>query len=56
MFTLVKIRAKYLQRHSGAVFCTYYFIPSMLIFSILTTLMFNGGRIDTSEHYILKKK
>ena len=52
MFTLIKIRAKYLQRNARSVYCNYYFIPSMLLVSIMINLIFSGGRIYSSRSYV----
>ena len=37
MFSLVKIRARYLTRHWCGVYCSYLFIPTLLLLSLLGT-------------------
>ena len=42
MFTLVKIRAKYLKRHPCRVYCSYFFIPTIIIIVIIIVLVFGS--------------
>ena len=52
MFTLVKIRARYLSRHCCGVYCSYLFIPTMILLSLLNfkdinkTKLDDGGKLD----------
>ena len=49
MLTLIKIRAKYLSRHTCGVFWSYLFIPIMVIINFIPYLFRPRGTISFSE-------
>ena len=52
MFSLVKIRARYLTRHWCGVYCSYLFIPTLLLLSLLSINNDN----DDDLNYLPKSK
>ena len=51
MLTLVQIRAKYLSRNVCSVYCSYFFIPSLILMTILGSLANGGSRREKEDKY-----
>ena len=56
MFTLVKIRARYLTRHFCAVYFSYFFIPTIVLLSLLNAQRTNHYYEEEDEESYLKGK
>ena len=51
MISLIKIRAKYLSRHPCGVFCTYLFIPTMILLFLIEVRNYNNRKITDDEGF-----
>ena len=51
MITLVKIRSKYLSRHPCGVYCSYLFIPTLILLSIFNNSSFRKSKIVEESKY-----
>ncbi len=51
MISLIKIRARYLSRHPCGVFCTYLFIPTMILLFLIEVRNYNNRKITDDEGF-----